>query len=121
LGFKTFITSGSAFQQQATPATPPAHTFLQQALADEAQASGSYTRISQGSINLSEFSGIQHTPDIKPDFMGLTPEGRIDMIEIRSPSQTVQSLYRKLEEAMGRLPEHMRGEFDVIDPQDAFR
>jgi hypothetical protein len=53
--------------------------------------------------------------------MGLTPEGRIDMIEIRSPSQTVQSLYRKLEEAMGRLPEHMRGEFDVIDPQDAFR
>jgi RHS repeat-associated protein len=97
------------------------HAFLQQALADEAQASGFYQRISRGSINLSEFSGLKHGPDIKPDFMGLTPDGKIDMIEVLSPGQRKSALERKLRDGMEQLPPHMRGEYGVIDPNDAFQ
>jgi len=97
----------------------PEHKFLQDAVADEAQATGAYARISRGSISLSEFTGIAHSSDIKPDFMGLTTEGRIDMIEILSPGQRMPALLAKLQAAMEQLPEKMRGGFRVMDPKDA--
>jgi hypothetical protein len=94
------------------------HMLLQQIVADEMQALGVYQRAGMGRP-LSEFSGLSHSPDIKPDNIGLTIDGKIDMIEILSPSQTIRGLERKLEEAMEQLPEGMRGEIRVIDPGDA--
>jgi hypothetical protein len=97
-----------------------AHKILQQAMAEEMQAEGSYVRVGMGRP-LSEFSGLKHSPDIRPDNIGLTIEGRIDMFEIRSPSQTKDELVAKLEKAMKQLPPKMRGGFRVLDPGDAFK
>lgn len=96
-----------------------AHEILQRATAEEMQAEGSYVRVGMGRP-LSEFSGLKHSPDIRPDDIGLTSEGRIDMFEIMSPSQTKEELETKLEKAMNQLPPEMRGGFRVIDPRDAF-
>jgi hypothetical protein len=127
---ESLISTGSAPVSEApltfiegvvdSPRTP-LHTALQQAYAEAAQESGYYQRISQGSISLSEFSGLEHSPDIKPDFMGLTYTGQIDMVEILSPSQVgyQEYLWAKLEKAMNQLPPEMRGELHVIDPAKA--
>jgi len=48
-----------------------AHTFLQQAVAEEMQAMGVYQRVGTR-MKLSEFSGLKHSPDIMPDNIGLT-------------------------------------------------
>jgi RHS repeat-associated protein len=93
------------------------HGNVQRALAESLQESGLYQRISQGSVNLSQFSGVEHVPDIKPDVMGLTPDGVIDMWEIISPSQTREQLERKLLDAWNELPPSMRGGMSVIDPE----
>jgi hypothetical protein len=95
----------------------PAHARLQPILAESAAESGEYSRVAQGSIHLSEFSGLKHTPDIKPDVMGLTPDGRIDMWEILSPGQNKLRLEDKLQKAMEQLPLHMRGGYRVLDPE----
>jgi hypothetical protein len=97
-----------------------AHKILQQATAEEMQAEGSYVRVGMGRP-LSEFSGLKHSPDIRPDNIGLTIEGRIDMFEIRSPSQTKEKLEAKLMTALNQLPPEMRGEIRVSDPGDAFK
>jgi hypothetical protein len=70
---------------------------------------------------LSEFSGVKHKPDIRPDVVGLTHEGTIDIWEILSPSQygAEGRLEAKLIEAMRQLPPDMRGGFSIIDPRDA--
>jgi hypothetical protein len=98
----------------------PANRFLQQAVAEETQATGAYTRVGV-SRPLSEFSGLKITPDIRPDVMGLTTEGRIDMIEIMSPSQSRWRLEKKLGDALEQLPSNMRGGIRVIDPKDAIK
>jgi hypothetical protein len=98
----------------------PEHKFLQKTVAEEMQADGSYVRVGVGRP-LSEFSGLKHSPDIRPDNVGLTREGRIDMFEILSPSQTKDELVAKLEKAMNQLPPEMRGGFRVVDPGDAFK
>jgi hypothetical protein len=96
----------------------PQHTFLQQTVADEMRDSGDYARVGMNRP-LSEFSGQKHSPDIRPDNIGLTTEGKIDMIEILSPSQNRRVVEAKLRRAWNQLPQHMRGEFDVSDPKDA--
>jgi hypothetical protein len=96
------------------------HRFLQQATAEEMQASGYYQRVGIGRP-LGEFSGRQHSPSIRPDNIGLTTDGRIDMIEVLSPSQSRARLEAKLQKAMNQLPPEMRGEFRVINPKDAFQ
>ena len=85
------------------------------------QGMGIYTRVGKGTVKLSEFSGLKHSPDIQPDVMGLTVDGRIDMFEIRSGKQTKTFLQGKLQRAMNQLPPEMRGGFRVIDPKDAWR
>jgi hypothetical protein len=98
----------------------PYHKFLQQTMADEMQASGYYKRVGMGRP-LSEFSGLKHSPDIRPDNIGLTPDGRIDLVEILSPSQTKDELEQKLLKALNQLPREKRGDVRVTDPQDAFK
>jgi len=65
------------------------------------------------------FLGIAYRTDVKPDVMGLTWEGKVDMVEIVSRWQTKKQLHRKLKAAMSRLPAEMQGEYIAIDPQDA--
>ncbi|HEV2969531.1 MAG TPA: autotransporter-associated beta strand repeat-containing protein [Pirellulales bacterium] len=100
-----------------TPRTPE-HMLLQRTYAEAAQETGNYKRISQGSIRLGEFSGLSHSPNIEPDFMGLTTDGQIDMAEFRSPSQTIDELVTKLKTAQSQLPPEMRGEVNVVDPKE---
>jgi hypothetical protein len=102
-----------------SPRTPQ-HTFLQRTLAQEMQETGDYTRIAMR-MKLSKFSGIRINPDIEPDNMGLHADGRIDIIEILSPSQTREMLTAKLSHALSQLPPAMRGGIRVVDPKDAFR
>lgn len=97
----------------------PHHTFLQRTIADEMQATGEYARVTMR-MKLSKVSGIQHNPDIEPDNIGVHLDGRIDIIEILSPSQTREELEDKLRHALNELPPHLRGGTRVIDPQDAF-
>ena len=96
------------------------HKFLQRVMAEEMQASGQYQRVSMRQ-KLSEFSGLKHSPDIEPDNMGMTLDGRIDMIEIMSRWDTRKALTRKLLNARKQLPTEKRGEVHVIDPRDALR
>jgi hypothetical protein len=72
------------------------------------QARGQYQRVGKNGP-LSEFFGFKHNPDIQPDNIGLTAGGRIDMIEIKSRSQTYKELWQKLDDAMRRLPPEKRG------------
>jgi hypothetical protein len=65
---------------------------------------------------LSTFSGQKHVPDIEPDVMGLRPDGKIDMVEVVSPSQTVKELRAKLQKAMSQLPAEKRGDMIIHDP-----
>ena len=90
------------------------HMRLQQAFAKEMQASGDYTRVAMNTP-LSEFSGLKHSPNIRCDNMGLRVDGRIDLFEIRSPSQTKKKLLEKLEAAMQELPAEMRGDVHVLE------
>ena len=66
--------------------------------------------------SLSKFSGQKQVPDIKPDVMGLRPDGRIDMAEVVSPSQTAEQLKAKLKKDMDQLPPEKRGDIIVHDP-----
>jgi hypothetical protein len=84
------------------------------------QATGDYTRIATR-MKLSKFSGVKIDPDIEPDNMGLHADGRIDIIEVLSPSQTREKLTAKLLHALSQLPPAMRGGIRVVDPKDAFR
>jgi hypothetical protein len=84
------------------------------------QASGYYVRVGRR-VPLSEFSGLRHSPDIQPDNIGLTADGKIDIIEILSPKQNKGELARKLETAWNQLPPEMRGQFLITDPKDAFK
>ena len=84
------------------------------------QASGRYTRVSRRQ-KLSNFSGQKHVPDIEPDNIGLTTDGKIDIIEIKSPRQRIDELQSKLERAWNELPADMRGEYRIINPEDAFK
>ena len=102
-----------------TPRTA-AHRFLQQTIAEEMLATGDYYRVGMGRP-LSEFSGLEHIPDIRPDNIGLTHGGQIDMLEIRSPGQTMRRLERKLLEASEQLPPEIRGGIRVINPKDALK
>jgi hypothetical protein len=102
-----------------SPRTPQ-HTFLQRTIAQEMQATGDYTRIATR-MKLSKFSGVKIDPDIEPDNMGLHADGRIDIIEVLSPSQTREKLTAKLLHALSQLPPAMRGGIRVVDPKDAFR
>ncbi len=77
--------------------------------------SGDYVHVGMG-VLLSKFSGRKISKDIKPDNIGLTPDGQIDMIEIKSPSQRIEWLEAKLTEAMNELPADLRGQWTVIDP-----
>jgi hypothetical protein len=98
----------------------PEHVFLQQTIAEEMQASGHYVRVGR-KIPLSEFSGLRHSPDIQPDNIGLTKDGKIDIIEILSPKQDRREVVRKLKRAWNQLPPEMRGQFLISDPKDAFK
>ncbi len=98
----------------------PEHRFLQQAVAEEMQASGYYQRVSMRQ-RLSEFSGRKLIRDIEPDNIGMTIHGQIDLIEIMSKWDTRKALQRKLRKALHLLPEQIRGQIRVIDPKDAFR
>jgi hypothetical protein len=93
------------------------HQFLQWTVAEDMAESGLYSRVGMR-VSLSKFSGHKHSPDIQPDDIGLTHEGQIDMIEILSPGQTKLELVRKLTKAMKQLPEHMRGQWIVTNPND---
>jgi hypothetical protein len=95
----------------------PAHTKLQQLLAEAAAESGEFKRVGQGSVPLSEFSGLKHVPDIEPDVIAIDHAGRIHMWELRSEWQTMKELKRKLSKAMNQLPPEMRGQIRVIDPE----
>ena len=66
--------------------------------------------------SFSKFSGLKQVPDIKPNVMGLRPDGRIDMVEVVSPSQTAKQLRRKLQKAMDQLPPEKRGDIIIHDP-----
>jgi hypothetical protein len=98
----------------------PEHTFLQQTLAEEMQASGYYQRVGRN-LPLSKFSGREHKPDIRPDNIGLTHEGKIDMIEIKSPGQTLGRIKRKLEKALNQLPPKMRGQIHIVVPEEVIQ
>ena len=97
------------------PNRTPEHVAAKQAMAELYQASGMYVRVGMG-IPLSEFSGLEHTPDIEPDVMGLRPDGTIDMVEIKSPGQSIRFLDRKLQKAANQLPPESRGVTLVINP-----
>jgi hypothetical protein len=98
----------------------PEHVFLQLTIAEEMQASGYYVRVGRR-VPLSEFSGLRHSPDIQPDNIGLTADGKIDIIEILSPKQRREEVQSKLEKAWSQLPPEMRGQFLITDPKDAFQ
>ncbi len=91
---------------------------MQQAWAETMQADGRYVRVGMNRP-LSEFSGLKHSPNIRPDNIGLTVDGKIDMIEIRSPTQKKWRLEEKLKNAMNQLPPEMRGQFLVTEPKGA--
>lgn len=76
---------------------------------------GRYKRVGM-SRPLSEMSGIKGKPDIKADITGVRLDGKIDLIEIRSPSQTVKELREKLARAMQMQPPEMQGEIFIINP-----
>lgn len=96
------------------------HLFLQQAVAEEMQAMYDYERIATNT-SMSKFLGRKFKNDIRPDAIGLTRDGKVDMVEILSPGQTKVELEDKLSTAMNQLPSAMRGEFIAIDPKDAFK
>ena len=102
------------------PNRTPEHVAAQQAMAELYQASGMYVRVGMG-IPLSEFSGLEHTPDIEPDVMGLRPDGTIDMVEIKSPGQSIRFLDPKVQKAANQLPPESRGVTLVIDPRGFFK
>jgi RHS repeat-associated protein len=97
-----------------SPRTLP-HQASQETIAEMMKESGRYDRVGMNRP-LSEFSGRVHSPDIRPDNIGLRPDGRIDMMEVVSPSQTAGQLRRKLEDAMRQLPPEQRGIILVVDP-----
>ncbi len=96
------------------------HEFLQETIAQEMRATGDYVRITRR-MRLSKISGVKHSPDIEPDNIGVRQDGRIDVFEILSPSQTREQLEAKLELAFSQLPAYLRGAFRIIDPKDAFK
>jgi hypothetical protein len=96
------------------PRTLP-HQVAQETLAEMFRESGRYDRVAMGEP-LSKFSGLKHDPNIEPDVMGLRPDGRIDMAEVVSPSQTVDQMMAKLKKAMEQLPPEKRGGMFVHDP-----
>ncbi len=96
------------------------HDVLQEAMAETFQESGHYSRVGMG-LHLSEYSGLHHSPDIQADVMGLRLDGRIDLCEVVSPSQSVTQLERKLENVMNSMPLARRGDIFVLDPKTAFR
>jgi hypothetical protein len=65
---------------------------------------------------VSKFAGRKIYPDIQPDVMGLRPDGRIDMVEVVSPSQTARQLRIKLQKAMDQLPPEKQGKIIVHNP-----
>jgi RHS repeat-associated protein len=98
------------------PRTMP-HQVSQETIAEMFRESGTYDRVAMGRP-LSEFSGQAHVPDIQPDVMGLRPDGRIDMAEVVSPSQTRRQLEAKLRKAMNQLPQEKRGRIFIHDPAE---
>lgn len=56
------------------------------------------------------------TNDDIPDVIGVRRDGRVDMWEVRSASQTRDELTTKLENIMNTLPAQRRGQILVIDP-----
>jgi hypothetical protein len=91
------------------------HQVAQETLAEMFRQSGRYQRVAMGEP-LSTFSGRSHKPNIEPDVMGLRHDGRIDMAEVVSPSQTAKQLRTKLEKAWKQLLPEQRGRIYVHDP-----
>ncbi len=93
------------------------HQVAQETIAEMFRESGKYKRVAMGEP-LSKFSGQKHVPDIKPDVMGLRHDGKIDMAEVVSPTQTKAQLQAKLENAMNQLPPEQRGNIFIHDPSE---
>jgi len=55
-------------------------------------------------------------PNIRPDVYGIRPNGQVDMLEVRSVSQSHKYLRGKLEKARGQMPRKQQGNIDVINP-----
>ena len=91
------------------------HEIVQQSGAEIFQESGDYCRVAMNTP-LSKFSGLEHSPDIQADVMGLRPGGAIDLMEVVSPSQSVNQLTNKLLEARQQLPPDVQGSILVYDP-----
>ncbi len=94
--------------------------MFQQAMAEEMQADGRYVRVAMNT-SLRKFLGSKDVPNIKPDVIGLTKDGKVDMVEILSPSQDETKLEARLKRVMNQLPPEMRGQFLVSNPEDAFK
>ena len=92
----------SAYRRPVDNKITPVQEFLQRTVAEEMRASGEYIRIGMN-MKLSKFSGQRHRPDIRPDDIGLTADGKIMMIEIISPKQQESDLVDKLTAAMSQL------------------
>lgn len=93
----------------------PEHVFSQQFLAELFRITPGVKRVGM-KVRLSRFSRQSHTPDIEPDVMALWENGTIDMVEIRSPGQTVAQLTAKLQKARNQMAPQKRGRIFVVEP-----
>ncbi len=81
--------------------------------------SGRYYLVAQDE-SLNRWTGQSLYPDVKADVMGLRWDGRVDLLEVRSKSQTPQFLQNKLEATRNKLPEKMRGDIRVVEPGELY-
>ena len=56
-----------------------------------------------------------HKPNFRPDVGSIRADGKIDLREVRSATDRVKILEKRMEDAHSKFPENMRGEKDVIE------
>jgi hypothetical protein len=95
------------------------HTVVQESYAEVCQASGEFTRVAMNTP-ISQFTGAPQVPDIQADVMGLRLDGSLHLMEVVSPSQTVNELELKLLDAISKLPPGMSGDGIDVDPTTLF-
>ena len=91
------------------------HKYAQQLFAELFSELPDTERVGMA-VKLSVFSGLKHIPDIQADVMRLRKTGIIDLLEVQSTWDTPRSLLRKLQRAMKQLPENVRGDIYIVDP-----
>ena len=103
-------------QSGQASSTTPGHGPMMQNIGESWAHSGEYDYVLyQRSVRTA--TGRVGTSTNQPDLIGVRRDGKVDMIEVRSKTDSMQQLQQRLTDAQNSLPADRRGKTGIVTPQ----